>query len=51
MTEEEILKFIEEMQEHFGTIPNPEHHPKQFANLVKIFKYYKSKKIIVDKVK
>ena len=42
MTDEEILKFVDEMEEHFGTLPSPEHEPKRFAWYVKMFKYYKN---------
>ena len=44
MTDEEILKFVDEMEEHFGNLPNPEHEPKRFAWCIKVFKYYKSRK-------
>ena len=41
MTDEEVLQFYNEMEEFFGTLPNFEHEPIQFANRVKLFKYYK----------
>ena len=44
MTDEEALKFYEELEEHYGdSLPNFEHYPKQFAQCVKLFRYYKSK--------
>ena len=43
MTDEEALKFYEEMEQFFGELPNFEHHPIQFANRVKLFKYYKAR--------
>lgn len=41
MTDEEVLQFYNEMEKFFGTLPNFEHEPIQFANRVKLFKYYK----------
>jgi hypothetical protein len=44
MTEEEIIKFYEELQEHYGDkLANFEHHPKQFANQVRMYRYYKER--------
>lgn len=44
MTDEEIIKFYEELVEHFGDkLANFEHHPRQFAYQVKLYRYYKSK--------
>lgn len=43
MTDEQALKFYEELVEHYGdNLPNFEHYPKQFAQCVKLFRYYKS---------
>ncbi len=44
MTDEEAIKMYEEMLEWFGELPNPDHHPIQFAHCVKLFKYYKERK-------
>ena len=45
MTDEEVIKFYEELQEHYGdSLANFEHHPKIFANQVKMYKYYKERK-------
>jgi hypothetical protein len=41
MTDEEALKFYEDMLEHFGKLPNFEHEPIQFANCVRMYKHYK----------
>jgi hypothetical protein len=41
MYDEEVLQFYNEMEKFFGTLPNFEHEPLQFANCVKLFKYYK----------
>jgi len=41
MSDEEVLQFYNEMEKFFGTLPNFEHEPIQFANRVKLFKYYK----------
>lgn len=44
MTDEEILKEYEAMVEFFdGRVPNFEHYPRQFANYVKLYRYYMSK--------
>ena len=44
MSDEEALKFYQELQEHYGDkLVNFEHHPLQFANQVKLYKYYLSK--------
>jgi len=43
MTDEEILKFYDEMHLFYGGLPNFEHEPIQFANHVKLFKYYKER--------
>lgn len=45
MSDEEALKFYQELQEHYGDkLVNFEHYPRQFANQVKLYKYYLSKK-------
>jgi hypothetical protein len=42
MTDDEVLKLYDEMVEHFGdTLANFEHHPKQFQNQIKMYRYYK----------
>ena len=44
MTDEEIIKFYEELVEHFGdNLANFEHHPRQFAYQIKLYRYYKSR--------
>jgi hypothetical protein len=44
MTDDEVLKFYEELETHFGgKLANFEHHPKQFAYQVKIYRYYKER--------
>ena len=44
MSDEEILKMYEELVEYYGDkLPNPEHYPRQFAQCVKLWRYYKSK--------
>jgi len=40
MTDEEALKRYQEMEEYFGTLPNFEHHPKQFAYYARLYEYY-----------
>lgn len=41
MTDEEALQFYNELLEHFGSLPNFEHEPMQFAYRVKMYKYWK----------
>jgi hypothetical protein len=42
MTDEEALKFYEELEDYYGDkLPNFEHYPKQFTQCVKLFRYYK----------
>ena len=42
MTDEDAIKFYEELVDHYGDkLPNFEHHPIQFANCVRMYKYYK----------
>ena len=44
MTDEEALKFYEELEEYYGDkLPNFEHYPIQFSQCVKLYRYYKSK--------
>jgi len=41
MTDDELVKFYEKLVEHFGDkLANCEHHPKQFAHQVKLYRYY-----------
>lgn len=44
MSDEEALQFYEELLEFYGELPDPDHHPIQFAHCVKCFKYYKERK-------
>lgn len=45
MTNEEAIKFYEELKEWYGEdLANFEHHPKQFAHQVTLYKYYKERK-------
>lgn len=39
MTDEDLDIILDKMYEQFGTLPNPEHEPKQFAYFVKLFKH------------
>ena len=42
MTDDEVIQFYEELVKHYGEkLPNFEHHPIQFANCVRMYKYYK----------
>lgn len=44
MTDEEIIKFYDELVEYYGDdLANFEHYPKQFAMQVKLYRYYKDK--------
>lgn len=41
MEDKEIIEMLDEMSKFFGgKLANPKHHPKQFKNQLKIFKYY-----------
>lgn len=44
MTDEELEQTLDEMLEHFGSLPSPVHEPKRFAMAVKMFKYYRKQK-------
>ncbi len=45
MTDKEVEDFYNELLEHYGDkLANFEHHPRQFANQVKLYRYYKEKK-------
>jgi hypothetical protein len=42
MTDQEVLAFYKELQEHYGdALVNFEHHPRQFANQVRMYRYSK----------
>jgi hypothetical protein len=43
MTDEEAIKFYDELLEHYGTLPNFEHEPIQFAHRIKLYRYWKEK--------
>jgi hypothetical protein len=44
MSDEQVLKMYEELLEYYGdNLPNPEHYPIQFAQCVKLWKYYKGR--------
>lgn len=44
MSDEEVMRFYEELVEHYGDkLANFEHYPKQFANQVKLYRYYKNR--------
>lgn len=38
MTDEEVLHHYNRMVEIYGTLPDPEHEPRQFDYLVKLYK-------------
>jgi len=41
MTDEEVLQHYDNMVEIYGTLPDPDHEPRQFAYLVKLYlRYY-----------
>jgi hypothetical protein len=45
MSEKEIEDFYNELVEFYGdSLANFEHYPKQFANQVKLYRYYKGMK-------
>jgi len=43
ITEEQILKLVEDMERMLGPLPNPEQEPKRFAYYLKLYKYYKER--------
>jgi len=44
MTEQEVLEYYKELQEHYGEkLVNPEHHPRQFQWQVNTYRYYREK--------
>ena len=43
MSDEEIIKIYTEMEEMFGPLPSHIHEPMQFAYMVTLYKYYKSR--------
>lgn len=44
MTDEEIIKFYDELVEFYGAkLANFEHYPRIFASQVKFYRYYKEK--------
>ena len=44
MTDAEVENTYKEMLEYFGELPNFEHHPRQFAYYVKLYRYYKERR-------
>jgi hypothetical protein len=45
MTDDEAVEFYEKLVEHFGDkLVNFEHHPIQFAQQVKLYRYYNERK-------
>lgn len=45
MTDDEVMSFYKELEEWYGDkLVNFEHHPIQFKNQVKIYRYYKERK-------
>lgn len=44
MSDEEAVKFYEELAEHYGdNLANFEHYPRQFAHQVLLYRYYKER--------
>ena len=44
MTEQQIIEFYNEMLEWYGDkLANFEHHPRQFAYQVRVYRYYKER--------
>ena len=41
MTPEQIERLYDKMVDYWGgSVPNPEHHPKQFLYCINLFKYF-----------
>jgi hypothetical protein len=47
MTDEEVILIYTEMEGMFGNLPSWQHEPMQFAYLVKLYKYYKTRNLIM----
>jgi hypothetical protein len=45
MTDDEVEILYNEMEKFYGKLPSFEHEPIQFANCVKLFKYYKKREL------
>lgn len=46
MTEQEMIDFYKELEEHYGdSLANYEHYPRQFAHQVRVYLYYKNRKL------
>jgi hypothetical protein len=46
LTDEQVLAFYKELEEHYGdSLANFEHYPRQFANQVLLYSYYKDRSI------
>lgn len=44
MSDEEVVRFYEELVEHYGDkLANFEHYPRQFAHQIKLYRYYKDR--------
>lgn len=44
MSEQEILEFYAELEKHYGErLANFEHHPRQFAHQILLYRYYKER--------
>jgi hypothetical protein len=44
MTDKEVEDFYNELEEHYGDrLVNFEHHPKQFAHQVNLYRFYKKR--------
>ena len=44
VTEEQLLKDLEEFKSTFKSYPDPQHYPIQFQYLVNLFNFYKNRR-------
>jgi hypothetical protein len=43
MSEDDIIKFVTEMEEFYGSLPDPVHEPIRFAHYIKMYRYYRER--------
>jgi hypothetical protein len=43
MSDDDILKFVTEMEEFYGSLPSPIHEPIRFAHYIKMYRYYRER--------
>ena len=41
MSDDDILKALEEMEQRFGPLPDPDHYPRMFQYYVNMWRHHK----------